>query len=117
MCRLPEIRAKAWTTTSADAVPFLEASFHTSPPTVLDVVSENLLLMGYLVGVFSVSSLEALLGIPVPQLLLAVWSWWCPKLCYLVSPDKSSCFSSVVCKLLVELLIGVVSTKLELVVV
>jgi hypothetical protein len=42
-----------------DVVPFLEASFPTSPPTILDVAGENLLLMGYLVGVFSVSSIEA----------------------------------------------------------
>jgi hypothetical protein len=82
---------------SADVVPFLEASFPTSPPTVLDVASENLPLAGYFVGICSVvSSLEALLDIPVPRLLLADWPWWCPKLCCLVSPDKSSCFSSVV---------------------
>jgi len=37
-----EVGAKAWTTTSADVVPFLKASFPTSSPTVLDVVGENL---------------------------------------------------------------------------
>jgi hypothetical protein len=68
-----EVEAKAWTTTSVDDVPFFEASFPTSPPTVLDVVGENLLLTGYLVGAFSVvSSLEALLGFLVPRLLVVV---------------------------------------------
>ena len=69
---------KAWTTTSADVVPFLEASFPTSRPTVLDIVGENLPFEGYLVGAFIViPSLEALLGFPVPRLLFAVWPWWC----------------------------------------
>ena len=59
---------------SADAVPFLEVSFPTSPPTVLDVAGENIPLAGYFVGAFSVvSSLETLIGFPVPRLLLAVW--------------------------------------------
>ena len=56
---------------SADAVPFLEVSFPTSPPTVLDVAGENIPLAGYFVGAFSVvSSLETLLGFPVPRLFL-----------------------------------------------
>ena len=67
-----EIGAKAWTTTFTGVVPFLEASFPTSPPTVLDVVGENLPMAGYLVDAFSVvSSLEAWLGFSVPQLLLS----------------------------------------------
>ena len=37
-----EVGVKAWTTTSADVVPFLKASFPTSSPTVLDVAGENL---------------------------------------------------------------------------
>jgi hypothetical protein len=65
---------KAWMMTSVDAMPFLKASFFTSPPTVLDIADENLPLAGYLVSAFSVvSSLEALLGFAVPRLLLAVW--------------------------------------------
>jgi hypothetical protein len=48
-----EVEAKAWTTMSADVVPFLEASFPTSPPTVLDVAGENLPMKGYLVGAFA----------------------------------------------------------------
>jgi hypothetical protein len=73
--RLLEVRAKAWTTMSADVVPFLKASFSTSPPTVLDIAGENLPLAGYLVGTFSVVfSLEALLGFAVPRLLLTVWA-------------------------------------------
>ena len=68
-----EIGAKAWTMTSVNVVPFLEASFPTSPPTVPDVAGENLPMVGYLVSVFCVvSSLEAWLGIPVLQLLLPV---------------------------------------------
>jgi len=56
---------------SADAVPFLEVSFPTSPPTVLDVAGENIPLAGYFVGAFSVvSSLEALLGFPILRLFL-----------------------------------------------
>ena len=56
---------------SADVVPSLEASFPTSPPTVLDDAGENLPLTGYLVGAFSVvSSLEALLGFPILRLFL-----------------------------------------------
>ena len=75
-----EVGAKTWTTTFVDAVPFLEASFPTSPPTVLDVAGENLSLAGYLVGAFSVVfSLEASLGRP----------WWCP-----VSLGRSSFFLS-----------------------
>ena len=74
-----EVGAKAWTTTLADAVPFLEASFPTSPPTILDVAGENLPMIGYLVGAFSVvSSLEAWLGFPVLQLLLSD-DFGCPK--------------------------------------
>ena len=37
-----EVGAKAWTTTFADVVPFLKASFPTSSPTVLDVAGQNL---------------------------------------------------------------------------
>ena len=71
MWRLLEVEAKAWTTTSVDAVIFLEASFPTSRPTVLDIVGENLPFEGYLVGAFSVvSSLEALLGFPILRLFL-----------------------------------------------
>jgi hypothetical protein len=67
------VGAKAWTTTSTNAVPFLEASFPTTTPTVLDVAGVNLSLAGYFVGAFSiVSSLEALLGFLVPWLLLVV---------------------------------------------
>ena len=51
---------------SADIVPSLEVSFLASPPVVLDVACENLPLAGYIVGALSiVSSLEALLGIPI----------------------------------------------------
>jgi hypothetical protein len=49
---LLEVGAKAWTTTSTDVVPFLEASFPTSP-TVLEVASENLPMTGYLVNVLA----------------------------------------------------------------
>ena len=67
-----EVGAKTWTTTFVDAVPFLEASFPTSPPTVLDVADGNLPMASYHVGAFSVvSSLEAWLGIKVLQLLLS----------------------------------------------
>ena len=45
-----EVGAKTWTTTFVDAVPFLEASFPTSPPTVLDVAGENLSLSALLVS-------------------------------------------------------------------
>jgi hypothetical protein len=73
MWRLIQLRAKAWTTTFADAIPFLKASFPTSAPTVLDIAGQNLSLAGYLVGAFSVvSSLEAVLSFPVPRLFLAV---------------------------------------------
>jgi hypothetical protein len=65
-----EVGAKAWTMTSVDAVSSLEASFPTSPSAVLDGAGENLPLAGYIVGAFSiVSSLEALLGVPVPRRL------------------------------------------------
>jgi len=37
-----EVGAKAWTATSMDAVPSLEASFTTSLPTALDVAGETL---------------------------------------------------------------------------
>jgi len=71
----------------------LEASFPTSPPTVLDVAGENLPLAGYFVGAsWVVSSSKALLGFPVAQLLLVVWPWWCPKLCSSASPDRSLFF-------------------------
>jgi hypothetical protein len=64
---LLEVGVKAWTTTSVDAVSSFEASFPASPSAVLDVTGENLPLAGYIVGAFSVvSSLEALLGVPVP---------------------------------------------------
>jgi hypothetical protein len=93
--RLFEVKAKAWMMTSTDVVRFLETSFPTSPPTVLDVASENLLLTGYLVNPLSVvSSLDVLLGLPVLRLLLVVWPWWCLKLCCLVSSVWTS-FSSV----------------------
>jgi hypothetical protein len=93
--RLFEVKAKAWMMTSTDVVRFLETSFPTSPPTVLDVASENLLLTGYLVSPLSVvSSLDVLLGLPVLRLLLVVWPWWCLKLCCLVSSVWTS-FSSV----------------------
>ena len=75
MWRLLEVEAKAWTTTSIDAVIFLEASFHTSPPTVLDFAGENLPLSGYLDDALgAVSFLKALLGNPnsVVNLLLSV---------------------------------------------
>jgi hypothetical protein len=53
-------------TTSADAISSLEASFPTSPPTVLDVAGENLPVSDYLVGASSVvSSLGAWLGFSV----------------------------------------------------
>jgi hypothetical protein len=74
--RLLEVGAKAWMTMSADTVTMLEASFPTSPPTVLDVAGENLPLAGYFVGAFTiVSSLEVLLGFLVSWLLLAVRPW------------------------------------------
>ena len=58
-------------TTSAKVVPSLEASFPTSPLTILDDAGENLPLAGYLVGTFSVfSTLEALLGFLVLRLFL-----------------------------------------------
>jgi hypothetical protein len=84
--RLSGVRAKVWTMTSTDVVRFLETSFPTSPRTVLDVASENLLLTGYLVSPLSVVfSLDVLLGFPVLRLLLVVWPWWCLELCCLVS--------------------------------
>jgi hypothetical protein len=56
---LLEIGVKAWTTTFADVILFWEASFSTSPPTVMDVG-------GYLIGVFIiVFSLEAWRGFPI----------------------------------------------------
>jgi len=76
---LLEVGTKAWTTAPTNVVPFLEVSFPTSPPTVLDVAGENLPMIGYLVGAFSVvSSLEAWLGFPVLQLLLSD-DFGCPK--------------------------------------
>jgi hypothetical protein len=54
--RLHEVGAKAWTMTSADAMPSLEASFSTSPPTVLDFVGENLPSAGWLVDALGVVS-------------------------------------------------------------
>jgi hypothetical protein len=81
---LLKVGAKARTTMSVDVVPSLETYFPTSPPTILDVVGENLPLACYLVGAFSVvSSLEALLGFPVPRLLLVSlggapsYTLWC----------------------------------------
>jgi hypothetical protein len=41
MWKKHEVRAKAWTATSEDVVPSLEASFTTSLPTVLDFSGEN----------------------------------------------------------------------------
>jgi hypothetical protein len=69
--RLLEVGARAWTTT--DVVPFLVASFTTSPLAVLDVAGENLPLTSYIVSAFSVVfSWKALLGVLAPRLLLAV---------------------------------------------
>ena len=60
-------------TTSADSVPSLEVSFPTSLPVILDVAGENLPFAGYIVGAFSVvSSLEALIGVPVPRSFLCL---------------------------------------------
>ena len=42
MWKKHEVRAKAWTATSTDAVPSLEVSFTTSLSTVLDFAGENL---------------------------------------------------------------------------
>jgi hypothetical protein len=40
--RMHEVKVKAWTTTSTDVVPSLQASFTTSLPTMLDFAGENL---------------------------------------------------------------------------
>ena len=81
-------------------IPCWRRPFLPLPPSVLDVAGVNLPLAGYLVSAFSiVSSLEAWLGIAVPQFPLPVVHGGAPKLYCLVSSGRSfglSCVSWVI---------------------